>query len=266
MALLPILLGTWEEERGHWGTQRCMCCWSKICLICLFTVTKTPTPTKKALDTSHFISFQQIWFCSFFILSSPHLSLHQFQFIFSTAGARPALLHRMLGRRLQSSPEDQALDGHHDCHAGARNGGGESDGSHGGTSCALDWWLAHFIFERDRGMYRYHIGMFVRFWKDQSITMADPQKNNIHKIINVYLVSIYQLSIFAYLTDSKGMYLWIYIVRVLKISTTVMLTPAQFGDRHPRFQATELLQDEQRKEKRKMPKAKARFPKRRFEG
>ena len=50
------------------------------------------------------------------------------------------------------------------------------------------------------------IYMFVRFWKDQSITMVDPQKNNIHKIINVYLVSIYQLSIFAFLKGSKGMY------------------------------------------------------------
>ena len=135
-----------------------MCCWSKICLICLFTITQNQRLPKKFWIQVHFISFQQILFCSFFILSSPHLSLHHCQFIFSTAGARPALLHRLLGRRLQSRPEDQALHGHHDRHAGARNGGGKSDGSHGGTSCALDWWLARFVLGRDRGMYRYHIG------------------------------------------------------------------------------------------------------------
>lgn len=160
------------------------------------------------MDSSSFHIVISMNMCFFiFILSSPHLSLHQFQFIFSTAGARPALLHRLLGRCLQSSPEDQALDGHHDCHAGARNGGGESDGSHGGTSCALDWWLARFVLGRDMGMYRYHIGMFVRFWKDQSITMVDRQRMTCTKLlINVYFVSIYQLSIFAFLKGSKGMY------------------------------------------------------------
>lgn len=145
-----------------------MCCLSKICLTFFYS----PSPKHQRLPKKiwiqvHFIlsiiviSMNMCFFI--FILSSPHLSLHQFQFIFSTAGARPALLHRLLGRRLQSSPEDQALHGHHDSHASARNGGGESDGSHGGTSCALDWWLARFVLGRDRGMYRYHIGMFVRF-------------------------------------------------------------------------------------------------------
>ena len=67
----------------------------------------------------------------------------------STTGARQALLHRVLGCRLQSCPEDEALHGNHDCCAGARNGGGESDGSHGGTSCVLDWWLAHLGREGD---------------------------------------------------------------------------------------------------------------------
>ena len=93
--------------------------------------------------------------------------------------------------------------------------------------------------------------------------MVDPQKNNIHKIINVYLVSIYQLSIFAYLKDST---VNIHCKSPQDRYHSDAYSCSIWGSTHPRFQATELLQDEQRKEKRKTPKAKARFPKRRFEG
>ena len=167
-SIVAYFAGHLGRGKGLWVLRK-----NLVCVVGLRFVwfVYSPSPKhqrlpKNVMDSCsfHIISMNMCFFL--FILSSPHLSLHQFQFICSTAGARPALLHRMLGRRLQSRPEDQAHHGHHDCHAGARNGGGESDGSHGGTSCALDWWLARFVLGGTGECTGciYHIGILIR-WK-----------------------------------------------------------------------------------------------------